>query len=369
MKKVIITTFQRAQNYGAMLQALALERVLTDLGNTVEFLDYRDPHIEEPYRLFFWKGKKNIRWIKNLLRSIYYFVPNIKRAFQFEKFRESQIHLTEKQYRSEEILKNEYPRAEYYITGSDQVWNPDITRGLSDIYTLNFGEEDMNRISYAASIGKNVLNEKEKKELRSKLQKIQQISVREETAKKILEEIFPQKEIQVVLDPTLLLNDNQWNSIIGNKFQDHSKYILAYLVEEDKEFRKIVKDISNKMDCPIIHFERKKFWENSRSCYTDGPIAFIEKIKDAEIVITTSFHATVFSIIFHKKFWVIPHRTTGTRVIDLLKLTGLSNRAVYSLNEFQKKNFYEDIDYTVVDEILAKERKKSIQWLKNKIMN
>ena len=86
-------------------------------------------------------------------------------------------------------------------------------------------------------------------------------------------------------------------------------------------------------------------------------------VKNAEYVIATSFHATAFSIIFNKKFWVVPHKTTGSRVTDLLKKLDISNRAVNSLEEFEKLNFDEDIDYENVNKILEKEREKSINWL------
>ena len=115
----------------------------------------------------------------------------------------------------------------------------------------------------------------------------------------------------------------------------------------------------------MIHFDkRNKGLKNVlRSSYTEGPLEFINLIKNAEYVIATSFHATVFSIIFSKKFWIVPHKTTGSRVTDLLNKFGISNRAVNTFDEFKVKNYNEEIDYEKVNKILEKERKKSLDWL------
>lgn len=257
---------------------------------------------------------------------------------------------------------------DYYITGSDQVWNTDITNGLSDIYTLNFGKKDIKRISYGASIGKGELSVEEQIVFRSKLQYIDSISVREETAKRLLEQIFPNKHISVVLDPTLLLKREEWENLLeGVKAQKNKKYILAYMVEENQEFRKIARDLEEKTGYPIFHFEKKNLGKNVKSCYTAGVLEFVNYIKNAEYVITTSFHATVFSIMFHKKFWIIPHETTGSRVIDLVNSLELSNRIVNTLDMFLKVNYSEDINYERVERMLDMKRQQSLQWLKNEV--
>ena len=359
MRFMTITTFQRAHNYGAMLQALALQNVLENKGFEVRFLDYKDVNIEAPYRLFPLKGKKGIEALKTILRSVRYIEPNIIRRHRFLTFQEKKLHLEKK--------KTDF-FADYYITGSDQVWNSDITNGLSDIYTLNFGRKDVKRISYGASIGKGQLSVEEQTIFQNKLQYMNSISVREETAKKLLEEIFPNKHISVVLDPTLLLTREEWGNLLeGIKVQNNKKYILAYMVEENQEFRKIAKNLEEKTGYPIFHFEKKNFWKNAKSFYTAGVLEFVNYIKNAEYVVTTSFHATVFSIIFNKKFWIIPHEVTGSRVIDLVNSLELSNRIVNTLDMFLKVDYNEDINYERVDKILDIKRKQSLQWLENEV--
>ncbi len=359
MKKIIITTFQRAHNYGAMLQALALQSILEKKGFEVKFLDYKDVNIEAPYRLFPLKGKRGIEAVKTMLRSVRYIGPNIIRRHRFSAFQKNKLHL--------ESEKTDL-FADYYITGSDQVWNMDITNGLSDIYTLNFGKEDVKRISYGASIGKGQLSSEEKIVFQNKLQHIDSISVREETAKNILKQIFPDKDISVVLDPTLLLEKTEWENMIGEvKTQENKKYILAYMVEKNQEFNNIVQNLEEKTGYPIFHFEKKNCWKNAKSCYTSGVLEFINYIRNAEYIVTTSFHATVFSIIFNKKFWIIPHEVTGSRVVDLVNLLGVSNRIVNSLDAFLKVDYDENIDYKRVERILDAKRQQSLQWLENEV--
>lgn len=354
MKEIGILTFHRAHNYGAVLQAYALQKKTDSF-----IIDYYNPYIYNQYKLFKPLRKNLIRYISSLINDFRNYKVNKKRYISFEKVISKFPLISQKEINDLSIL----------ITGSDQVWNPNITGGLSDIYTLNFGKEKVKRISYAASIG-NINNvEKYKKEYKDKLSKLDKISVREESAKIELEKILPYKKIDIVLDPTLLLTEKEWSNEIKNIKTENKKYILAYVVEENDEFIKIVNDLSKKTGLGVIHFgQTNPGYDNEiKSYYTSGPFEFISLIKNAEYIVATSFHATVFSIIFNKKFWIVPHKTTGSRVIDFLNKLGISNRAVNTLAEFNKKNYDEEIDYDKVNKILEKEREKSIKWLTDAI--
>ena len=138
------------------------------------------------------------------------------------------------------------------------------------------------------------------------------------------------------------------------------------------EYVKIINDLSKKTGLKVITFEKRKKnnYNNILRCaYTDGPEEFVRLIKNAQYVVTTSFHATVFSIIFHKKLFVVPHNTTGSRMLDLLNKLGLKDRAFYTLEEFQKSNYDTEIDYKKVEEILELERNKSLDFLKRALKN
>lgn len=367
-KNIGIITFHRAHNYGAFLQVYALQNQVKRLNNDCVVINYNDKNIMKSYKLF--KISKNpIKFMKLFLASLKNYKRNKKRYDNFNNCINENLNLTIP-YNSFDKLEKEYPKLDCYITGSDQVWNSNITKGLQDSYTLNFGEQKTIRISYAASIGNSTLTNDEIEQYRTKISKLNYVSVREEDAKNMLETIID-KQIEVVLDPTLLNTKQEWENIINkeNVNCENEKYILAYVVEKDEEYVKIVNYLSQKTGLRVIHFAREDNGiENViRSAYTDNPFEFVNLIKNAEYVVCTSFHATVFSIIFNKKFFVVPHKKTGSRVTNLLDKMRIENRIVYTLDEFKNIDYNLDTNWNNVEKILNKERESSIKWLQKAI--
>lgn len=369
MKKIEIVTFNKAHNYGATLQAYALERKISDLKYEVDFLNYYDEFIENGYKIFKISKKHGLLGVvKSFLSSVVFYKINKKRFYTFNDFINNNLKINTKYYKSICELKNNTPEVDVLITGSDQVWNSKITGGLSDVYTLNFGNDGIKRISYAASVGDINLIKDNEEEYKKKISKIDYISVRENDAKEALSEIID-KPIKVVLDPTLLLTKKEWDDVVNKISNTKEKYILAYVVEPDEEYIKIANDLSKKTGLRIIHFGKKNPGYNNvlKSAYTEGPLEFINYIKNAEYVVATSFHATVFSIIFNKKFFIVPHRKTGARVTNLLDNLEIKGRTFSSYEDFKDIDYDFDTDWTNVKKILDKEREESINWLKNAI--
>ena len=362
MKKVGIITFHHAHNYGVVLQAYALQCEVEKLGYDVYIIDYRNKNIAKPYRLI--KLSKNpIKCIKTIVESIKYFNKNKERSETFNKFISEELNLTKK-FKSVKKLDKKCVDFDCYITGSDQVWNYEIVGELSDAYTLNFGNKKANRVSYAASIGKSKIEDKYKKQFKEKITNINHISVREEVAKKELEKII-NKPIEVVLDPTLLLTKSEWDNKLKEKEIPKEQYILAYVVKQNEEYKKIVNNLSARTGLKVIHFEKETSYDNElESAYTKDPFEFINLIKNAKYIVATSFHATIFSIIYHKKFFIIPHINTGSRIINLLDKLDLKNRIFYNLEDFMKIDYDSEINYKEVDERIEKKKKKSIRFLK-----
>ena len=368
MGSIGLITFHSAHNYGAMLQVYALQEKLRELNYNVQIINYRNNKIDDQYRVWNIKGRNPLNLIKKTINSIKYYQLNNNRYINFNCFMNEKLNLS-REYTSIEDLQNEYPKFDIYITGSDQVWNPNIVGELSDAYTLNFGDKKIKKISYAASIGTSTIDEKYINDYKNKISKIDRISVREEDAKESLSKIINNK-VEVVLDPTLLLKKEEWELKIKENNKENEKYILAYVVKQDEEYKKIVNYLSEKTGLKVIHFERDNNYSDVlRSAYSDAPLNFINLIKNAEYVVATSFHATVFSIIFNKKFFVIPHNQTGSRVTNLLDKLDINDRVVYTLDEFKNRDYNLKIDYEKVNNILAKEREKSINWLKYAIEN
>ncbi len=368
MKNIIIVTFNKARNFGAMLQEFALQEIIAKKNYSVKVLNYVDKNIKSAYKIIKIEKTNLKKFIKSFASSVIFLLANIKRYKSFNNFEKNNIKLTQ-EYSENEIKKIE-GLADVYITGSDQVWNCNITNGLSDVYCLNFDSKNKKKISYAASIGNSKIENNFKEIYKEKISKLDEISVREETAQKELENLIINRKITVVLDPTLLLTKEEWNQKTKNMKQEKEKYILAYdLVEENEDYRRIVETLSEKTGLKVIHFEKRNRFKCKilRSAYSDGPLEFVNLIKNAEYTVVTSFHGTVFSILLNKKTWIIPPKKTGSRVIDLLNKVGLNNRIIYSLDEFNHKNYDENIDYSSVNNILDVERKKSIEWLYNAI--
>ena len=360
MITVGIVTFHRAHNYGAILQVFALQTKLKELGYDVKVIDYKNEAIDRQYKLI----RLNRGCIKEDLK---YFTINQKRFRIFKKFIKNNLELS-KEYSLDE-LKSNPPKYDVYITGSDQVWNIKLVKALDDIYTLNFGDNNVKRISYAASIGNSDISKSEENEYKNKLNRMNFISVREEKAKELLEPILNRK-ISVVLDPTLLIPSYKWDEFIPKEKIIKEKYILTYVVEENLEYRKIIKELCKRTGLKVICFERKKYIDDDNVIsneYFRDPFEFVNLIKYAEYVVTTSFHATVFSIIFNKKFVVIPHIVTGNRVSNLLEMLRIKDRAVTTLNEFKNINIDKEDNYEEINKILEDERSKSIEFIKSSI--
>ena len=350
---VRIVTFNRAHNYGASLQAYALQENIKGMKKNVKIIDYRNHNIEDMYKPLNVRGAGILSKVKRIIIYCIYQKKLNSRYKNFENFFSKYFELTNSYYSKMEIENDKDNNCCTYITGSDQVWNRNITKELSDIYTLNFKINGGKRISYAASIGDVSLVEKYKEEYISKIGKIQEISVREYDAKVALNK-YLKNDIEVVLDPTLLLTTEEWNKKISNNPVNVSeKYILAYMVEDDEEYIKVVNDLSEQTENVLF------------SAYSDGPMEFIKYIKDAQYVVATSFHATVFSILFHKRFFIVPHKRTGSRVTGLLKILGINGRTINTLEEFRKIDWKFETNWNEVDEKLQIERAKSIKWLEN----
>lgn len=365
MKRIGIITFHRAHNYGAILQTYALQKVLSK-DYDVKIIDYRNEDIEKDYKIFNIDTQNIKSAIKSITSSIIYMIKNINRFKKFDKFIKENLILTD-QYNSESELKENYPKLDVYITGSDQVWNYNISGKKIDSYTLKFGDKSIKKLSYAASIGTNTFDESHKEKYIENIGELDFISVREENAKEYLKDII-NKPLEVTLDPTLLLNRNQWDELL-EKTKENNKYILGYAVSKESEYYKTLNYISDITRMKIVHFNKRnnKIKNIYKNAYATGPVEFLYLIKNAEYVIATSFHATVFSIIFHKKFWIIPPKKVSSRITNLLEKLGIQDRIITSLDELKKKDYDKNIDYEEVERKLDIERAQSIDWLKNAI--
>lgn len=364
MKKIFIVTFQNAYNYGAVLQCYALQQILMKKTNKdVKVLNYDNVIISNVHSTFYKPlgSMKLLKWIKSFIKGIMYIMQTFPRNKKFKKFIKENINLTEK-LTKEQIINKKYDSSTIFVAGSDQIWNTNITNGYDSIYTLDFAPKNK-KISYAASIGLEQINSECIDKFRNSLKNFSDVSVREKTAKEILQKIID-KCIDVVLDPTLLLSKNEWESEISSNFY-FKDYIFVYM--PDNECINLAKNVQKQTGKKIIYIDKKNlFSKNSYNAVSSDPFDFINYIKNADLIITTSFHATIFSIIFNKMFWVIIPKKVGSRILDLLKMLNLENRGIMLTDKIQNAKIFEEIDYTYTNKIIEKERKKCIKWLIDK---
>lgn len=362
MKKcnVGMVTFHRAENYGAILQSYALYSMINKIFNSdcAEVIDYRSSVVEKPYNLIY-LGNDNKK-IYNFLKSLVLLKKNFIKKRNFRNFRNENLKMSKPIFSSNAFFEmlNNY---DYVITGSDQVWNLDITMCDYNIYLLNSGELRGNykKISYAPSIGADLKNDEHYNIIAKSIGDFKSVSVREKLAKDNLIE-FSKKNIDVCLDPVLLHDSKFWINI-SKKSGIKQDYIFIYTIDLDENMINFADKLATEKNLLIVHVDKKsRYKSKSKSMYHCGPDIFIDLIANSKYVLTNSFHGLAFSIIFEKNFVVFPKKGRNSRIENLLDVCGLNNR-IY-LNDF---NIDDYIDYKKVFTGLNKDRKKSLDFLYN----
>jgi len=373
--KVGIITFNSAHNYGAVLQVWALQEKLKSEGHQVEVINYRIPAIDNLYQVYVprWISKNSM--VNRVCHKLQYMKARVRipeKSKRYKKFENFINHVlpTTVPYHNYEALKNAKFDYDLLITGSDQVWNGNITRGISGAYFLAFGDEKVKRISYAASIGKDAFDEEEKIVVQKYLKGLDYISVREEKAKAAVEELTD-KEVDVVLDPTLLLDREKYDKLKKPFPVKGGDYIFVHnvhLVKVDARLNAIVEEISRRTGLPVVNNRADYSFKNEIGKFSEGgPEEFLGVIDGAKFVITNSFHATVFSTIYEKKFITVPHFKNPDRMRNLLQMFGLENHLIAEVKELPKDLRELDVDYTKVNELRKKARVTSEAYLEKAI--
>lgn len=308
-KRVGILTFHDADNLGAVLQAFALEKVLKKrCGVSAEIVNYKCKTITDTKYPHKQSGLKGI--LKSVLLSIYYY---IKRR-GFDSFRKNNLSCSKKTYSPENIKESEN-QYELFITGSDQVWNPECSGGDS-AYILGFINDPLKKCSYAASIGNFDFSNADSEWVNA-IKSFKHISVRENSAAVQLQKAGIQN-VSVDVDPVLLLSEEEWKPVMSGRIHKQ-KYVLVYLILPDVNVIRQAKAYAEKNNCKIISNKHSPefFLHNS-------PSDFLSWIYHSECVFTNSFHAAAFSLVFNKPFFAdveMENNKINHRINDLLVLT------------------------------------------------
>ena len=355
--KIGILTFHCAHNYGAVLQCYAMQEFLRSKGHEVEVINYRPNYLLEPYKIFNLKRfltKNPIRLLKSLIIEFILFPVRLKRFYGFENFINSKLNL------SNAVTKKNIPsNYDIYIIGSDQIWNPKITRGFDDIYFCRFpfAKEKRRYIAYAASMESNVLDDNAVKHYKYSLNNFDSISVREKQLLELLQPLV-YNPIEQVLDPTLMVSSRIWD-IFPNRI-NQEKYVVVYQVRTNENTIRIAQHIAAQIGAKLKILVAWPQFKSNDTAPDATPEEFVDYIRNASCVVTTSFHGSAFSIIFNRPFYTIClNDGEDTRSSSLLESVGLRCRMI----DAKDSPTFSQIDYTEVNQKLDMLRIESQNYL------
>lgn len=366
--KICTITCHDVYNHGASMQAYALMTYLTNIGHYVEIIDYKPDYLSNHYNM---KSIDNPKWEKNMLtKGIYLTLKtpgrliSLKRKKAFDEFRENNLVLTKKRYTSNEELKMNLPEADAYICGSDQIWNSLHNNGKDPAFYLDFVPDNKIKASYAASFATDTIDDKYKPMVKEKVSRLDGVGIREKSGVKIAKELGINNAINVV-DPVFLLNKEDWDNIGNETFED--KYVLVYDFDKSTLVEKIATDIAKKKGLKIYTINADKPKYADKHFNLSGPKTFVSLVKNAEFVISNSFHAVVFSVIYNKNIAIV-NRTENinTRMRDLLYDLKLNDRLVD--DDYNLGSVLKEIDYREANKSLNDKIKISKEYL-NEVLN
>lgn len=338
--KIGILTFHCAHNYGAVLQCYALQQYLKGCGHEVSVIDYRPKYLLQGYEKFSlrnWLSPNLFRTIKKLLAEPFLLKDRIRRWNEFNEF----------------ICGfNLYPINKFkegkgfdkVIYGSDQIWNAFLTGGKADGHY--WGQYSPHKsISYAASMGEYRPSSEEIAQIQSFLNSFLSLSVREQEIQELLQPLTSNK-IELVCDPVFLLSRDQWDRLLTHN-SVVKPYVLCYNLFRSPECRQQAEVVSKQLGIELIEIAGSVTYDTYKSdiVRSIGPLAFVEYIKEASFVVTSSFHGTAFSLIFQRPFYVMGLKQRAGRVQSLLKIANLESRLLTCV----KTEIVSEVDYTSVE--------------------
>ena len=359
-KKVGIITVHRNVNYGANLQAFASCKYINNLGYDAEIIDYYPKELDKDNYLFSWLrlsyncGKTsslphNLKLATALALSA---SSKNKRLKGFYSFRENNCRLSPKYENPCDIANGGYTDV---VCGSDQIWNPDVTKGINPFY---FGHINgvTNKISYAASLGKASYNDEQEKKAGELLKNIDYISVREATSVDYVSRLSGKTTVDVC-DPVLLLSKSEYEKI-AKPVSVKKPYLLVYSVIKNPEMLKSAKKYADKKGLNLVEICQDKSRHASHiQLSTASPEEFLGAVSGAEAVVTNSFHGVVFSLIFQKELYVFENKLRKGRISNVLEKAGIEERIVEDVVDLPH------VDYAMVEKNLSDYINKSKEFL------
>lgn len=377
MKKIGLLTWTEYENYGTYLQWYALNTVIKELNYdciTINYTSnknkrkgYIDLLFEKPLSFIILIFRKIIvRCVQK--NGLIPFKQLVKKHVKYSEFRKNHFQLTSEVNTSSElfILNQKF---DAFICGSDQIWNPYT---FDTHFFLDFVTLGTKKIAYAPSIGaERIDNRSISIAIKNLLSDFTHISIREKSGSELLEKIV-NRDIPVVLDPTLLLSKEHWTGVADKKYRITGSYILCYFLGNNEHYWKEIQEIAleKKLELVVIPVYKKDLSRGTIKVNDVGPAQFISLIKYAELVLTDSYHGSIFSILFEKKFVVykrfskFSHKNQNTRIFNLLDILSLEEVLVTKRNSISKI-LSKTINFHDVNTKLHIKKMYSLQYLNN----
>lgn len=358
MKKIAVITMHAVKNYGSVLQTYATQRLFEMHDLQPIIIDYRRPWDTGFSYYFDVKGKD----FKDILKQFIYFPSKIKQRKIFGSFLKKYISLTKYEYRSLEDFYQHPIDADVFCTGSDQVWNSGWNRGMKNEFFLTFVPEGKKKVSFAASIGKDSIDEEEKKKIAEYLNSYNAISVRERSSVELLNQIGF-SDVELILDPTLQLPQREWRNLVGTDNRIANDYVLLIQLNRNKEFDRFAVRFAREHGKRLLRLCLRvdQAILPGRAIIIPDVIDYLRYIADADYVLTDSFHAVSFCLGFEKNFYCVLPDLYSSRIKSILTDLGLMNRIVegFTLSDQQ----VDDINYKNVNALINDLRNNSLKYL------
>jgi hypothetical protein len=366
MKIGIMTFWWSDDNYGQLLQCYALQKYLRDRGYDAYLIRYdsRNDYVKTPFLKKVLKAFNPVTlfhycyYKSALYNKIENKIEKTNALRKFERFREHYIKQSERIYYSYDALLDEPPEADVYLAGSDQVWNPDFlvfsnTKNQVKAYFLGFGAPEKKRIAYAASFGKESVADDFIREITPLLQRFDYISVREKSGAAICRQCGVNAEW--VPDPTMLLSTADYRTLYTHAILRIEKpYCLLYMINNTSDFSiTAVYDWAKRKELEVVYVTANRRYDNRQKVYATIP-EWLYLIDNAEYVVTNSFHGSVFSLLFQKRFGIIPLSgnlvETNSRFYSLFETFAIKERFIDSTF----KVLDTDIDWNKIEDRFKK---------------
>lgn len=363
--KLALLSFHNAANYGAALQAYALQEALEKMGHDCEYINYLNDERRNHYSLsfLFWDAikKRNITGaVKYLLGAPFL----LARKRRFNKFYKAYLHVTKGEYRTSQEAAALNPDYDRFIVGSDQVWNPD-NNGDDAAFLLDFVKDDKKKVSYSSSFGVASIDETHKDVFKNNLEKFKALAVRESIGRDIIKELTG-RDAKVVLDPVMLLSKEQWLSLVPEK-KNNEKYIFSYTNRDSQisDFFKTGFKLEGKKHYVLSRYTRPQDFLSStvRVKYWMSPQEFVSVIANAELVVTASFHCLAMSILLNRPFVAVLTGDKGKdeRPLNILRALNLESRILSP--GMTPSDIQSPIDWESVNKRIEELKKSSVAYL------